>query len=505
MFEQQRLFSPACAITNDNPARRHCFSPTNLVTLCVILGLGFAAPGHAETFRDAFKSSIVDDASISGNLRIYDFRRRNSGNAPYPVPQGTVAEQGQSFDRRGTAYGGDISMSTGSLYGFSAHTSIYTTHPLVSYDDGVYKGLLGQPQDLTQLTEGFLQYQGQGLRVRAGRQLINTPFANTDMYTLLPRSFYGVSGTLSLFDSFQKHGPQEVRNSQYEVSQYMPFTYDAGSSTPDMKLYFGRFTRSLGRFTDEWSNRNTTGYPVGAQPGLLTAGLQYQQQTSAGGLLGQAWFYNFFNIAKMGYVEAGYQLPPLARNGLRPFVRLQALHETDSGSAALGQIDAAIYGGKLGVQGPNWKASILAQYSPVNKGTFRNGGFVHPYSDLSGTLFDDTMNAGIENSGPGRAYGVRLSGSVTNNLSMFTRYVWHKAAYGFNGNYYDFSGSQGYPANAVIKKGQIGYGFDVGFTYQLAGVNPNLEGLSVSNNLGVVGWNGQPTFLNNRLRLIYQF
>ena len=329
MFEQQRLFSPACAITNDNPARRHCFSPTNLVTLCVILGLGFAAPGHAETFRDAFKSSIVDDASISGNLRIYDFRRRNSGNAPYPVPQGTVAEQGQSFDRRGTAYGGDISMSTGSLYGFSAHTSIYTTHPLVSYDDGVYKGLLGQPQDLTQLTEGFLQYQGQGLRVRAGRQLINTPFANTDMYTLLPRSFYGVSGTLSLFDSFQKHGPQEVRNSQYEVSQYMPFTYDAGSSTPDMKLYFGRFTRSLGRFTDEWSNRNTTGYPVGAQPGLLTAGLQYQQQTSAGGLLGQAWFYNFFNIAKMGYVEAGYQLPPLARNGLRPFVRLQALHETD--------------------------------------------------------------------------------------------------------------------------------------------------------------------------------
>lgn len=505
MFEQKQHSSHTLTTDSDNRACRHRLLRAGFGALCVTLSLGAATPGHAETFRDAFKSNVVDDAKISGHLRIYDFRRRNDGNAPYPVPQSSPAQQSQSYDRRGTAYGGDISMSTGSLYGFSAHTSLFTTHPLVHYNDNDYNGVLGQPRNLNQITESYLQYQRQGVRLRAGRQLVNTPFANTDMFTLLPRSFYGVSSTISLFDTFQKHGPQEVKNAQYEVSQYMPFSYDAAASTPDMKLYVGRFTRSLGRFTDQWSGHNTTGYPVGDQSGLMTAGLQYQQQTVVGGLLGQAWFYNFFNIAKMGYVEAGYQFPKLASNGLRPFVRLQAVRETDSGSAALGQIDAAIYGGKLGLQGPNWKASVLAQYAPVNQGSFRNGGFVHPYSDLSGSLFDETMNSGIEDSGPGRSYGVRLSGSVTDNLSMFTRYVWHKATYGFNGNYYDFSGSQGYPANAVINKGQIGYGLDFGFTYQLAGMNQNLTGLSIGNNVGIVSWHGQPTFIDNRLRLIYQF
>ncbi len=501
----QQPFVLKTATTGAHMAHRYWFTRRTLGTLAMVFGLSAAGSGGAATLHDEVSNKLVGNATVSGHLRLYDFRRRNDGNAPYPTPQTPAAQQDQTYDRRGTAYGGDLSVSTGRLYGFSVHTSLFTTHPLVNYDDKVYNGVLGQPRDLNQITEGFVQYQKQGVRVRAGRQLINTPFANTDMFTLLPRSFYGVSGTVSLYDTFQHHGPQEVKNARYEVSQYMPFSYDPGTSTPDLKVYWARFTRTQGRFTDQWSDRNTTGYPVGETSGLMTAGIQYQQQTPMGGLLGQAWFYNFFNIAKMGYAEAGYQLPPLSGYGIRPFVRLQALRETESGSASLGPVDATIYGGKLGVQGRDWKASILAQYSPVSRGSFRNGGFVHPYSDLSGTLFDDTMNSGIEDSGPGRSWGVRLSGSVTDNLSAFTRYVWHKASYGFNGNYYDFSGSQGYPANAVISKGQTGYGLDVGFTYQLAGMSANLEGLSIGNNIGIVAWNGQPTFIDNRLRLIYQF
>lgn len=483
-----------------------------------LLGLGVAAIGtvtflgvvpasHAESFAQAFKSQVIDKAKISGHFRVYDFRRWHNGNQPYPAPQTPQDQQDRSFDGRGDAIGGDFTVHTGAMYGLSAGFALYTQHRLVKYDDPI----VGLGEDLNQITEGYLQFQQQGVRVRAGRQLINTPFANGDMFTMLPRSFYGVSGTLSLFNNFASPGPGEEKDSNYEISEYMPFAYNASSSAPDAKLYMGRFTRSLSRFSDQWSSENTFGYPAGRQSGFFTTGVQYQQQLPAGGLLGQAWYYNFFNIAKMGYFETGYEFPKLMEYGPRPFARVQYLHEGESGTAALGSIDATEYGAKIGLRGPDWTVSLLYEHAPVHRGSWRNGAFVHPYTDLSGVLYDDTMNAGLEDIGPGTSYGIRISGHPTPNLKLYTRYVHYKADYGINGDYYSIDqnsvvdGGAGYPSNVVIHRGQTGFGVGFGATYQLAGLSPKFQNFSIGDNIGLTGWEGQHTFVDNRVRFIYTF
>lgn len=462
---------------------------------------------HAQTFAQAFQSQVIGRTKISGHLRVYDFRRWHNGNQPYPAPQTPLADQHRSFNGRGDAIGGNFKLQTGAMYGLSAGFALYAQHRLVQYDHPI----VGLGQDLNQITEGYLQYQHAGVRLRAGRELINTPFANADMFTMLPRSFYGASGTLSLFNNFASPGPGEEKNANYEISEYMPFAYRSGSTRPDAKIYLGRFTESVSRFSDQWSRENPYGYPSGRQPGLTTAGIQYQQQMPMGGVLGQAWYYNFFNIAQLGYFEAGYELPAIGRWGPRPFARLQYLHESNSGNSSLGDVNASIYGLKLGVKASDWSVALLYERSPVHHGAWRNGGFVHPYSDLSGVLYDDTMNAGIEDSGPGTSYGVRVSGQPTPHLSVYARYVHYKSNYGINGNYYSVDqtsvvdGGAGYPSNVVIHRGQTGFGAGVGFTYHLAGLSPKFEHFSVGDNIGLTGWEGQHTFVDNRVRFIYTF
>lgn len=503
LSEEQR----GCRVLGARRLRSGRLFGLGVAALGTVTLLGVSPVGHAESFAQAFKSQVIDKAKISGHFRLYDFRRFHNGNKPYPAPQTPQDQQDKSFDGKGDAIGGDFTLRTGAMYGFSAGFALYTQHRLVKYDDPI----VGLGDDLNQITEGYLQYQQYGLRVRGGRQLINTPFANGDMFTMLPRSFYGVSGTLSLFNNFANPGPGMEKNSNYEISEYMPFAYSASSSAPDAKLYMGRFTRSLSRFSDQWSSENPFGYPAGRQPGIFTTGLQYQQQLPSGGLLGQAWYYNFFNIAEMGYAEAGYEFPALIDYGVRPFARIQYLHEADSGTAALGSINATIYGAKIGLKASNWSVSLLYEHSPTHKGAWRNGAFVHPYTDLSGVLYDDTMNAGIEDFGPGTSYGIRISGHPTPNLKLYTRYVHYKADYGINGDYYSIDqasvvdGGAGYPPGVQINRGQTGFGVGFGATYQLAGLSPKLQNFSIGDNIGLTGWEGQNTFVDNRIRFIYTF
>ena len=72
-------------------------------------------------------------------------------------------------------------------------------------------------------------------------------------------------------------------------------------------------------------------------------------------------------------------------------------------------VDAHVYGGRIGVKfGTNYddNVALVADYSPRNYNSFRHGGMIHPYNDISGTLYTTTMQTGISDYGPGYAYGI---------------------------------------------------------------------------------------------------
>ncbi|MDQ6679354.1 MAG: hypothetical protein M3Y67_00110 [Pseudomonadota bacterium] len=407
-----------------------------------------AAPAFAQDFVDEPGPGVaIGGVSVKGHARLYDYRHWHNNNQPYPTQ-----DPADRHDDRGTAVGGDLIMESGTLRGFSGGLSIYTQQALVHYD----RENSSLAPHVTHFGEAFLRHQTSVSRLTAGRQLMQTPFANGDMFTMLPRAFQGISGALD----FGGANVTKQRNDgadPFALNVLAPFADDAKPGAPDIKVYAARMNRYESRFgshfTDE--NRYSSGLhavdpavPL-ATPGLFTAGLQYSQGFEAGDVLARLWGYNFFDYANMQFLEAGYQAKKLA-GGARPYLRLQYIHESDSGASRAGNVHATYYGAKLGLEYGKAGVAVVFENAPSHAGAFRNGGLLHPYSDLSGVLYDDTLNNGLEDLGPGRALGLQVDYSPNKKFTVTTKYVRYLAYYGTNGAFYAYDGPAYFAGQGLI-------------------------------------------------------
>jgi hypothetical protein len=166
------------------------------IIVLVALGLlalrpgGVRAAGDEPGVSSTVRSEVMDPTSITGSIRFYDFRRWHDQNQPYP------GQPGRSYDSQGTAVGGDLELKSGELAGFSAGISLFTQHSLIDHASP-NRGLFRSP-DVTQIAETYLRFQAGRARFTLGRQLMNTPFASSDRYTMLTRSFQGVSAAVDV-------------------------------------------------------------------------------------------------------------------------------------------------------------------------------------------------------------------------------------------------------------------------------------------------------------------
>ena len=463
-------------------------------------------PLRAETYIDELNPLFSEAPSITGHLRLYDFREWNSNNQPYPSQ-----DTRNSFDNRGTAIGGDLLLKTGTIYGVSAGLSLYTQQAALDY--GNENPSLAP--HVSQIGEAYVRYESPISQITAGRQLMDTPFANGDMYTMLTRSFQGFSGVLDLGKPAVIS--QQKVTGKFDFSISAPFVFDTAPGDGDLKLYVARMTkyqsRSSGDFTDE--NRYSAGLnnvdptiPLNA-PGLFASGAQYAQGLSIGDVLVRGWAYNFFDYANLQFLETGYQAPKVYGDA-KPYGRIQFLHESDSGAALAGKVRATYYGATFGVRTATTDLAVILENAPRHFGTFRNGGLVHPYSDLSGVLYDDTLNSGLEDLGPGKSLGAQANYSPSMKYTFGTKYVHYLAYYGTNGSFYAYNGPA-YFSGKGLTSGQIvpdqsNYEWDISATLHGSALSSKLKGLSLSDSFGLRGGFGSlRTFAVNRLRIVYAF
>jgi len=97
-------------------------------------------------------------------------------------------------DTYATALGGTLKYELASLYGFNAGVALTT-----SYDIGFATGDKGNGKqnaelsstkgNYTQFSELYLNYKNDGLNIRAGRQLIDTPLADSDDIRMVHNTF----------------------------------------------------------------------------------------------------------------------------------------------------------------------------------------------------------------------------------------------------------------------------------------------------------------------------
>ncbi|WP_298284633.1 hypothetical protein [Acidocella sp.] len=433
-------------------ALKGTFSMAALVAAGV---LPLAGGAHAQSLQEALKQT-----TISGELGATDFAYANAGHS------GNTSN--------GFGVGGDIIVHTGAFQGFSVGLGGYTGQSLGLYSKNPNHDdteLTGRTHGLQSMREAYLQYENGWLELRGGRQMINTPYADQDLYTFSPRAYTGVAGVIDILG----HNGSD--------SDSAPMSLNA--STAELAVMGARMFNYDSRYSSSFTNGNRY---LTHSNGFITFGARYQNSFDAINVSLQGWYYDFYGLAQMVYGQADFATPVGYNRTLFASAQMAAEGNSGAGNTAYGNVDAHIYGGKLGMSFGADQISLIGDYSPQAYNSFHHGGVIHPYNDNSGVTFTDTMQVGIPDLGPGYAYGITGTIMAFNDkLKINPTYVEYNADYGFGGNTFSYGGAYGFPAGETPIRNEKIHVVDCGFNYDLASL---LKGLSVT-------WNTDAAFAQN--------
>ncbi len=130
------------------------------------------------TLVSTIYASTSEDGKMSGNIRLM-YSGYNNDNG---------------VDTYVTAVGGQLKYELAKYKGFNAAVAFTMTHDLDFASGDRDKGerndeLSGIKGSYMEVTEAYIDYEFQGLNLRAGRQLLDTPLADSDDIRVVPNRF----------------------------------------------------------------------------------------------------------------------------------------------------------------------------------------------------------------------------------------------------------------------------------------------------------------------------
>ncbi len=389
--------------------------------------------------------ALLQGGKVSGDLRVYDFSRNYAGNTLTNLHSASV--------------GGKMKAVTGSLNGFSAGAAVYFAHDIgfnnYSQNNKYLNPLLmGTSRGLDVIGEAYLQYKKPWLLARAGNQVIDNPWVNPSDGFMMPNLYQGVTFAVSPAKGLELHADRILRFKNRTVSSFQ------ASNLFELPYDNPRYN--------------------GSNNGTSEIGATYKK----GGISGEAWLYDFYDFAKMTYIEGGYKLP---KQSYAPFAHLQYMKETGSGAQFLGSVDSTVYGAKIGTTVPSGEVYFAYDKVPYNKvAGISNGNLLSPYTQVYNTdpLYTTVMNYGLVSArAAGHAWllGMKLK-PLGDRLDIFpTLSRYNTAPFVSNVN-----------------------AFMLDIAYHL---NGKLKGLTLRNRLGIE--HGMPawgnTYVDERVMLQYAF
>lgn len=376
----------------------------------LVLALAAAAPVQAASLAD-----VLDQTKVDGQVRSYYFTRQFTPN------QGK-----QNLDAFGL--GGSLTLTSGTFAdGFSVVAGVMTAQSLGLNDHPQLDAtLMGVRQQLTVLGQAYLQYQNPVLMLRAGNQLLHTPWMNPSDSRIIPAIYQAVLAEvtpvagLHLYAIRQTAWKSRTSGNYFKDNQYYPVSY-AGDA-----LHGGQPFTPL---------------PATAQAasGTLAFGLSYANKA----VEARAWYYDFYRFARTFYGEARYTLH--TGTGFSPFIGAQYLrqHEpnsffsqygiTDQGLG--GNVDSTVPGAIIGLDVPHGQISVAYDRVDFHAHALGGGVVISPFTANYATdpLFTTSMIRGLVELGPGHAWKVK---GVYHLLDERLRLIAAYAAYSthFKGN-----------------------------------------------------------------------
>ena len=392
-----------------------------IILAAVATTLAFSSLAQAETLTDFFKQSKID-----GNLRSYYFSRLYG--APNVSNQNAFALAGRLNVETAPFLGGfGVGVSFFTAQSFGANN--LSGAPAYPYLDAT---LIGPNNSINALGQAYLQFKQPWLLVRAGDQEINTPWLNNTDSRILPATYQAVYAEVTPLKDLHIYGLRQFRWKSRTSTDYSRDNYYYKPGFEADTLY-GSTEGVLGGAAANGTN------------GTLAFGTSY----ALAGAKAQAWYYDFYNFAKMFYTDANYTLK--TGTGFDPFIGAQFVREW-LGNNAFSQsgvglnypispnqgnyaVDSTAYGVQIGINTPSFgrvfnKGQLFWAYNAItpHAGTLGGGAIVSPYTVgvVWDPLYTSSMIRGLVETGPGHAWKVKWTQNMFNNhilfMAAFARY-----------------------------------------------------------------------------------
>lgn len=288
--------------------------------------------GKEVSIVDDFKNMFTD-AKLSGQVKTiyagYNYTNQN--------------------DIYATAIGGILKYELASLNGFNAGVAVYTSQDLPFATGAGAKQnseLSSSLGSYTEMAEAYINYKYEEFNFRAGRQVLETPLADSDDIRLISNTFEAYVGTYS-FDALEIMAGS--------IMSWQGF--DTGLETPWVKT---------------------------GDKGTYFAGVNYNN-----GIEFKLWYYNITGLCNALYFDIGLQYP--IKEDIILHTLVQYLNESELNQSTT---EATIYGGlfELIVHGIGFNIAYDKALVNKNKKSFSGVGGGALFTNMDTMILDNIAN-----------------------------------------------------------------------------------------------------------------
>lgn len=294
-----------------------------------------------------------------------------------------------SQDTSATAIGGQLKFETASFKGFSIGAAAYTSQDIKSLSGDQGQGefatdLSSSERNYTEMAEAYINYANGGFNFRGGRQLIDTPLADSDDIRMTPHTFEA---------------------------------YVASYSFEDLGLTFiGANLQRWQGVDSDFANVTSSGWAETGVDGTWMGAAVFEKDNIAAGV----WYYDVDKAAKAIYADISYTME--INSDIAITVAAQYLTESESDNSG---IDGSIAGAM--VEAGIGSLTLAGAYNSVSvddgKQIFEGFGGGSSYTNI------DTNTAGFLHdgtSGDGESY-VLSAGYEIAGVNLIAAYGDYKA------------------------------------------------------------------------------
>lgn len=290
-------------------------------------------------------------------------------------------------NRNSLAVGGWIGYDTAEWNGMSLGVKAYgveglrihdfaatTPGAFASYDPSLYGGT---GDNYGFFGEAYLNYNGENVNLKIGRQKLNTPMAGADDARMLPNLFEAAVGSYSGFSNttlILGHVSQMTVGTFGNVYGEGALSLQSGYGLGFKQGTSGKFA-NMGDIALGANDVNGNGSIYNSTDGVTVGAITYKNE----GLSLQLWDYYAWDLMNIVYLQADYKWQ--MGDSVNMVVAGQYINESDVGDSLAGNVDSDYWGAKLGASVGALSGYVAYSQTGESDGTM-NGGIISPWGGM---------------------------------------------------------------------------------------------------------------------------